>query len=166
MQVVSMGRKKFRADFQLMFRLLKLFLFIGFIGILGILFTLLNLTVGDIFDSLFAFLPTGWALLQVTITKRLLFSLQRVTLPPDHAGGVVGADIAGAAAGDEGAGAVGLRQGLGSRVRVRDGSGDLCAGGRPRLVPLRVRVPNQAALQPGLQPRAADIAHPGRREKA
>ncbi|THU52701.1 hypothetical protein C4D60_Mb10t06690 [Musa balbisiana] len=63
-QVVSMGRKKFSADFQLMFRLLKLFLFIGFIGTLGILFTLLHLTVGDIFASLLAFMPTGWALLQ------------------------------------------------------------------------------------------------------
>ncbi|URE15445.1 callose synthase [Musa troglodytarum] len=70
LKVVSMGRKKFSADFQLMFRLLKLFLFIGFIGILGILFTLLNLTVGDIFDSLFAFLPTGWALLQISQALR------------------------------------------------------------------------------------------------
>ncbi|RRT75037.1 hypothetical protein B296_00017196 [Ensete ventricosum] len=42
--VVSIGRKKFSADFQLMFRLLKLLLFIGFIGTLGILFTLLHLT--------------------------------------------------------------------------------------------------------------------------
>ncbi|URE49712.1 callose synthase [Musa troglodytarum] len=64
LKVVSMGRKKFSADFQLMFRLLKLFLFIGFIGTLGILFTLLHLTVGDIFASLLAFMPTGWALLQ------------------------------------------------------------------------------------------------------
>lgn len=65
MQIVSMGRKKFSADFQLMFRLLKLFLFIGSIATLGILFTVLNLTVGDIFASLLAFMPTGWALLQV-----------------------------------------------------------------------------------------------------
>ncbi|KAJ8471682.1 hypothetical protein OPV22_026025 [Ensete ventricosum] len=70
LKVVSMGRKKFSADFQLMFRLLKVFLFIGFLGILGILFTLLNLTVGDIFDSLFAFLPTGWALLQISQALR------------------------------------------------------------------------------------------------
>ncbi|THU66917.1 hypothetical protein C4D60_Mb05t19230 [Musa balbisiana] len=65
LKVVSMGRKQFSADFQLMFRLLKLLLFIGFIGTLGILFTLLNLTVGDIFASLLAFMPTGWALLQM-----------------------------------------------------------------------------------------------------
>lgn len=65
LKVVSMGRKKFSADFQLMFRLLKLFLFIGTIGTLVILFLLLHLTVGDIFASLLAFIPTGWALLQI-----------------------------------------------------------------------------------------------------
>ncbi|XP_073010773.1 callose synthase 5-like [Typha latifolia] len=66
LKVVSMGRKKFSADFQLMFRLLKLFLFIGSIGTLGILFSLLNLTISDIFASLLAFAPTGWALLQIS----------------------------------------------------------------------------------------------------
>lgn len=64
-QIVSMGRKKFSADFQLMFRLLKLFLFIGSVITLVILFTTLHLTVGDIFQSLLAFLPTGLAILQV-----------------------------------------------------------------------------------------------------
>ncbi|KAI5335429.1 hypothetical protein L3X38_025562 [Prunus dulcis] len=63
LKVVSMGRKRFSADFQLMFRLLKLFLFIGFVVTLGMLFSFLSLTVGDIFVSLLAFLPTGWALL-------------------------------------------------------------------------------------------------------
>ncbi|XP_077211954.1 callose synthase 5-like [Tasmannia lanceolata] len=65
LKVVSMGGKKFSADFQLMFRLLKLFLFLGSLGTIGILFTFLNLTVGDIFVSLLAFMPTGWALLQI-----------------------------------------------------------------------------------------------------
>lgn len=62
-----MGRKKFSADFQLMFRLLKLFLFVGAVVTLGILFAFLSLTVGDIFASLLAFMPTGWALLQVSL---------------------------------------------------------------------------------------------------
>ncbi|KAF6143679.1 hypothetical protein GIB67_021689 [Kingdonia uniflora] len=66
LKIVSMGRKTFSADFQLLFRLLKLFLFIGAIVTLVILFTLLNLTVGDIFASLLAFIPTGWALLQIS----------------------------------------------------------------------------------------------------
>ncbi|CAI9753068.1 unnamed protein product [Fraxinus pennsylvanica] len=65
LKIVSMGRKKFSADFQLMFRLLKLFLFIGFIVILVFFFTFLELRVGDIFASLLAFMPTGWALLQI-----------------------------------------------------------------------------------------------------
>ncbi|XP_019437222.1 PREDICTED: callose synthase 5-like [Lupinus angustifolius] len=65
LKIVSMGRKRFSADFQLMFRLLKLFLFIGAIVALGLMFTLLSLTIGDIFVSLLAFLPTAWALVQI-----------------------------------------------------------------------------------------------------
>ncbi|KAJ7957014.1 Callose synthase [Quillaja saponaria] len=66
LKVVSMGRKTFSADFQLMFRLLKLFLFIGSIVTLCLMFTLLSLTAGDIFSSLLGFMPTGWALLQIS----------------------------------------------------------------------------------------------------
>nr|GFC44978.1 callose synthase 5 [Tanacetum cinerariifolium] len=63
--IVSMGRKKFSADFQLMFRLLKLFLFVGFIIALVTMFQFPGLTIGDCFASLLAFLPTGWAILQI-----------------------------------------------------------------------------------------------------
>lgn len=66
LKVISMGRKKFSADFQLMFRLLKLFLFLGCVGTLCILFTLLHLTVTDIAVSILAFMPTGWAILQIS----------------------------------------------------------------------------------------------------
>ncbi|KAG5000330.1 hypothetical protein JHK87_021402 [Glycine soja] len=62
--IVSMGSKTFSADFQLMFRLLKMFLFIGTIVILILMFVLLSFTVGDIFASLLAFMPTGWAFIQ------------------------------------------------------------------------------------------------------
>ncbi|RHN69933.1 putative 1,3-beta-glucan synthase [Medicago truncatula] len=65
LKIVSMGRKKFSADFQLMFRLLKLFLFIGAVVALALMFTLLSLTVGDIFASLLAFLPTAWAIIMI-----------------------------------------------------------------------------------------------------
>ncbi|KAG9129306.1 hypothetical protein Leryth_015685 [Lithospermum erythrorhizon] len=65
LKIVSMGRKKFSADFQLMFRLLKAILFISIIASLVMLFVFLHLTVGDILASLLAFLPTGWALLQI-----------------------------------------------------------------------------------------------------
>lgn len=60
-----MGRQKFGADFQLVFRLLKLFLFISSVAILIVFIKFLDLTIGDIFASLLGFLPTGWALLQV-----------------------------------------------------------------------------------------------------
>ncbi|KAG0482012.1 hypothetical protein HPP92_010096 [Vanilla planifolia] len=66
LKVVSMGRKKFSADFQLMFRLLKLFLLLGCIGTLAILFIFLNLTLTDILASFLAFMPTGWAILQIS----------------------------------------------------------------------------------------------------
>ncbi|XP_011649402.2 callose synthase 5 [Cucumis sativus] len=65
LKIVSMGRKKFSADFQLLFRLLKLSLFIGSVVVVAMLFTLLHLTVGDIFASILAFMPTGWAILQI-----------------------------------------------------------------------------------------------------
>ncbi|XP_056696651.1 callose synthase 5 [Spinacia oleracea] len=70
LKIVSMGKKRFSADYQLMFRLLKLFLFIGFIVALAVFFLFLNLTVGDIFVSLLAFMPTGWALLSIAIACR------------------------------------------------------------------------------------------------
>ncbi|KAK8472649.1 hypothetical protein PHAVU_002G271904 [Phaseolus vulgaris] len=66
LKIVSLGRKTFSADFQLMFRLLKFFLFIGIIVMLVLMFTLLSLTIGDIFVSLLAFMPTGWAFMQIS----------------------------------------------------------------------------------------------------
>jgi callose synthase len=64
MQIVSIGRDKFSADFQLMFRLLKAMLFIGSISVLAVLHVR-DFTVGDFFASILAFIPTGWALLQI-----------------------------------------------------------------------------------------------------
>lgn len=65
LKIVSMGRKKLSADFQLLFRLLKLVLFIAFA--LGVILSVkfLGLTIGDIFGSLVGFLPTGWGLVEV-----------------------------------------------------------------------------------------------------
>ncbi|KAL7102052.1 hypothetical protein ACP275_08G095700 [Erythranthe tilingii] len=65
LKVVSMGRQRFGADFQLVFRLLKLFLLISFIAILFVFVKFLDLTIGDAFASLLGFLPTGWALLLI-----------------------------------------------------------------------------------------------------
>lgn len=83
MQIVSMGKKKFSADYQLMFRLLKLFLFIGFISTLVVFFLFLNLTVGDLFVCLLAFMPTGWALLSVrSLSLHLSLNLFSLRFPP------------------------------------------------------------------------------------
>ncbi|XP_057838272.1 callose synthase 3 isoform X2 [Cryptomeria japonica] len=65
LKTVSMGRRKFSADFQLMFRLLKGLLFIGFVAILVVLYVVCHMTVRDLFACILAFMPTGWALLQI-----------------------------------------------------------------------------------------------------
>ncbi|KAJ7565707.1 hypothetical protein O6H91_02G072000 [Diphasiastrum complanatum] len=72
LKVVSMGRKRFSGDFQLMFRLLKALLFIGFVSIIIILFLLVGLTVGDLFASILAFMPTGFGLLQICLACKPL----------------------------------------------------------------------------------------------
>ncbi|EFJ23784.1 glucan synthase like 4 [Selaginella moellendorffii] len=72
LKIVSMGRRRFSGDFQLMFRLLKGMLFMGFVSIIIILFVVVGLTVGDLFVTLLAFLPTGWALLQIGMACRPL----------------------------------------------------------------------------------------------
>ncbi|XP_028097416.1 callose synthase 7-like isoform X2 [Camellia sinensis] len=63
LKLVSMGRRRFGTDFQLMFRILKALLFLGFISVMTVLFVVCGLTVTDLFAALLAFMPTGWALL-------------------------------------------------------------------------------------------------------
>ena len=64
--MVSMGRRRFGVDFQLMFRILKVLLFLGFISVMTVLFLVCGLSISDLFAALLAFLPTGWALLLVS----------------------------------------------------------------------------------------------------
>ncbi|KAI8008496.1 Callose synthase 7 [Camellia lanceoleosa] len=63
LKLVSMGRRRFGTDFQLMFWILKALLFLGFISVMTVLFVVCGLTVTDLFAALLAFMPTGWALL-------------------------------------------------------------------------------------------------------
>lgn len=63
--MVSMGRRRFGTDFQLMFRILKALLFLGFLSIMTVLFVVFKLTLTDLSASILAFLPTGWAILLV-----------------------------------------------------------------------------------------------------
>lgn len=63
--MVSMGRRRFGTDFQLMFRILKALLFLGFLSVMTVLFVVCQLTLTDLSASILAFLPTGWAILLV-----------------------------------------------------------------------------------------------------
>ncbi|XP_057473917.1 callose synthase 3 isoform X1 [Actinidia eriantha] len=65
MKTVSVGRRKFSADFQLMFRLIKGLIFVTFIAILVTLVALPHMTMQDIIVCILAFMPTGWGLLLI-----------------------------------------------------------------------------------------------------
>ncbi|KAG5138789.1 hypothetical protein JHK82_023520 [Glycine max] len=62
---VSVGRRKFSANFQLVFRLIKGMIFLTFVSILVILIALPHMTVQDIVVCILAFMPTGWGMLQI-----------------------------------------------------------------------------------------------------
>ncbi|PWA91082.1 hypothetical protein CTI12_AA094310 [Artemisia annua] len=65
LKLVSMGRRRFGTDFQLMFRILKALLFLGFLSIMTVLFVVCGLTISDIFAAFLAFFPTGWAFILI-----------------------------------------------------------------------------------------------------
>ncbi|KAJ4808067.1 glucan synthase-like 3 [Rhynchospora pubera] len=76
LKMVSMGRRKFGTDTQLMFRILKGLLFLGFVSVLTVLFVVFNLTISDVFASILGFMPTGWSIILLgqacrPLTKRL-----------------------------------------------------------------------------------------------
>lgn len=73
--MVSMGRRRFGIDFQLMFRILKALLFLGFMSVMAVLFIVFGLTVTDLFAAILAFMPTGWALLLVSSNFQLFYEL-------------------------------------------------------------------------------------------
>ncbi|CAN7096971.1 unnamed protein product [Brassica rapa subsp. narinosa] len=70
LKMVSMGRRKFGTDFQVMFRILKALLFLGFLSVMTVLFVVCGLTISDLCASFLAFLPTGWAILLIGQTLR------------------------------------------------------------------------------------------------
>lgn len=73
LKMVSMGRRKFGIDFQLMFRILKALLFLGFMSVMTVLFVVCGLTISDLFAAMLAFMPTGWSLLLIGQALRPLF---------------------------------------------------------------------------------------------
>ncbi|XP_058227891.1 callose synthase 3 [Rhododendron vialii] len=65
MKTVSVGRRKFSANFQLMFRIIKGMIFVTFVSILVTLIALPHMTMQDILVCILAFMPTGWGLLLI-----------------------------------------------------------------------------------------------------
>ncbi|KAG2717623.1 hypothetical protein I3760_03G184300 [Carya illinoinensis] len=74
LKMVSMGRRRFGTDFQLMFRILKALLFLGFISVMTVLFVVCGLTMSDLFAAILAFTPTGWALVLIGQACRTLLN--------------------------------------------------------------------------------------------
>ncbi|KAL5719463.1 Callose synthase 3 [Ranunculus cassubicifolius] len=72
MKTVSVGRRKFSADFQLVFRLIKGLIFLTFLAILITLVALPHMTVQDIIVCILAFMPSGWGLLLIAQACRPL----------------------------------------------------------------------------------------------
>ncbi|KAF9686475.1 hypothetical protein SADUNF_Sadunf03G0162400 [Salix dunnii] len=65
MKTVSVGRRKFSANFQLVFRLIKGMIFLTFVSILVTLIALPHMTVQDVIVCILAFMPTGWGMILI-----------------------------------------------------------------------------------------------------
>ncbi|KAL5539883.1 hypothetical protein UlMin_043582 [Ulmus minor] len=65
MKTVSVGRRKFSANFQLMFRLIKGLIFMTFVSIVVTLIAVPHMNVQDIIVCILAFMPTGWGMLLI-----------------------------------------------------------------------------------------------------
>lgn len=65
MKVISMGRKKYSVQKQLIFRFIKGLIFVTFVTILTVLMAIPHMTFQDIIVCIFAFAPTGWGLLLI-----------------------------------------------------------------------------------------------------
>ncbi|KAG5078661.1 hypothetical protein JHK82_057356 [Glycine max] len=69
LSTVSVGRRKFSADFQLVFRLIKGLIFLTFISILVTMIALPHMTIQDIIVCILAFMLTGWGMLQPLVRR-------------------------------------------------------------------------------------------------
>ncbi|CAI9103237.1 OLC1v1001686C1 [Oldenlandia corymbosa var. corymbosa] len=70
LKVISIGRKRFSADFQLLFRLFEGFVFLSLVAVLIALIVVTHLTFRDIIVCILAFMPTGWGLLLIAQALR------------------------------------------------------------------------------------------------
>lgn len=70
-QIAYFGRNRYSTTRQLVFRLIKGFIFLGFLGALITLIAVPHMTFQDIIVCILAFMPTGWGLLQVSSSLSL-----------------------------------------------------------------------------------------------
>ncbi|XP_030967643.1 callose synthase 2-like [Quercus lobata] len=72
MKFVSVGRRRLSANFQLLFRLIKVLISLTFLGVFITLIAVPHMTVRDIVVCILAFMPTGWGLLQIAQASKPL----------------------------------------------------------------------------------------------
>ena len=66
LQIVSVGRRRLSANFQLVFRLIKGLISLTFLAVFITLIAVPHMTLQDIIVCILAFMPTGWGLLLVS----------------------------------------------------------------------------------------------------
>ncbi|XVF58503.1 hypothetical protein PTKIN_Ptkin07bG0071100 [Pterospermum kingtungense] len=71
-KIVSVSRRILGVELQLVFRMLKAFLFLASLAIIIVLSKAYGLTIPDLLAAVLAFLPTGWALLLIAQACRPL----------------------------------------------------------------------------------------------
>ncbi|XP_057992637.1 putative callose synthase 8 isoform X1 [Hevea brasiliensis] len=69
-KAVNMGRQQFSANYHLVFRLFKAFLFIAVVSIIITLSLICELSLKDVIVCCLAFLPTGWGLILIAQAVR------------------------------------------------------------------------------------------------
>ncbi|KAJ4842397.1 putative callose synthase 8 [Turnera subulata] len=69
-KAVNIGRKQFSANYHLVFRFFKAFLFIGVLAIIATLSLVCQLSMKDLIVCCLAFLPTGWGLIMIAQVLR------------------------------------------------------------------------------------------------
>ncbi|KAK2637156.1 hypothetical protein Ddye_031948 [Dipteronia dyeriana] len=72
MKAISVGRRRFSANYQLLFRLIKGLIFLSFVTIFITMIALPHMTFKDIVLCVLAFMPTGWGLLLIAQASKPL----------------------------------------------------------------------------------------------
>jgi callose synthase len=72
MKIVSVGRRRLSANFQLVFRLIKGLISLTFLAVFITLIAVPHMTLQDIIVCILAFMPTGWGLLLIAQASKPL----------------------------------------------------------------------------------------------